>query len=131
MYNARFMTEEEVTQQVANSALNNAERFFPMLSRHQLANMFGRLERETHKGWYQLMMCLAPAHKQLGKVFEDILNNTTRNLVGVLIVSDTPDDIVVPLTSKNSVHMFDYWDCRFLPITKEIFDDVQENEYDA
>ena len=67
----------------------------------------------------------------MGKVFEDILNNTTRNLVGVLIVSDTPDDIVVPLTSKNSVHMFDNWDCRFLPITKEIFDDVQENEYDA
>jgi hypothetical protein len=31
MYNARFMTEEEFPQQVANSAFNNAERFFPML----------------------------------------------------------------------------------------------------
>ena len=31
MYNARFMTEEEFPQQVANSAFNNADRFFPML----------------------------------------------------------------------------------------------------
>lgn len=60
MYNARFMTEEEFPQQVANSAFNNAERFFPMLSRDQLATMFGRLERETDEGWYQLMMLPAP-----------------------------------------------------------------------
>ena len=131
MYNARFMTEEEVNQQVSNSALNNAERFFPMLSRNQLANMFGQLERETNKGWYQLMMLLAPAHKQLGDLFSNILDGSTRNLVGVLIVADSREDIVVPLTSKNSVHIFDNWDSKFLPITQSIFDVVQGRDYDA
>ena len=131
MYQARFMTEAEVRQQVSNAALNNAERYFPMVTRHQLANMFLRLERETNKGWYQLMMCIAPAHKQLGDVFENILNGTTKSLVGVLIVGGSREDIVVPLTSKNSVHMFDNWEARFLPITEHIFNDMQEQDYDA
>ena len=131
MYQARFMTEAEVRQQVSNAALNNAERYFPMVTRHQLANMFLRLERETNKGWYQLMMCIAPAHKQLGDVFESILNGTTKSLVGVLIVGGSREDIVVPLTSKNSVHMFDNWEARFLPITEHIFNDMQEQDYDA
>ena len=131
MYQARFMTEAEVRQQVSNAALNNAERFFPMVARHQLENMFLRLERETHKGWYQLMMCLAPAHRQLGRVFEDILSGTTKSLAGVLIIGDSREDIVVPLTSKNSVHMFDNWEARFLPITEHIFDDMKGRDYDA
>lgn len=131
MHQARFLTLAEVRDITTTVALNNAERFFPMVNRQELANMFLRLERDTGLSWYAIFLAVARATDQLGRVFTDIKTGQLRELEGVLIIPNNNEDIVIPLKSKFSVNMFDHWQSKYLPITPTIFDNISEHEYDA